>query len=96
VSGVDRRTGDEERPSSQSLVKPPKEIHRKTPRQRRAQRDYRVSVLGGRHHPLRGTATVYVVDGYGRAVSDVAHVVGARTELDAIEAVLAERLLVSE
>ena len=64
-----------------------------TPHQRRARRDYRVSVFD-RHHPLRGTATVYVVDGYGSAVSDVAHVVGARTELEAIEAVLAGRLLV--
>ena len=65
-----------------------------TPHQRRTQRDYRVSVFG-RHHPLRGTATVYVVDGYGSAVSDVAHVVGARTPLEAIEAVLADRLLVN-
>lgn len=36
---------------------------------------------------------MYVVDGSGRAISNVAHVVGVNSEREAIEAALAERLL---
>ena len=50
-------------------------------------REYRVSLFDG-----RGTAAVYRVDGYGRAVSEVVHVTGVYTERDAIAAAVAAGL----
>jgi len=51
------------------------------------QREYRVELFDG-----RGTATVVIVDGYDRAVSEVAHVVAVHTQREAIAAALREGL----
>jgi hypothetical protein len=54
---------------------------------RKDRREYHVEMFDG-----RGTATVFIEDGYGRAVSDVKHVVAVHTEQEAIAAAVEEGL----